>query len=135
MLTRRALLLSFPLLPLMAAPAFSRTEINPPRREVEFIALSPFTVNLPVPPTARRRDFVIIAVTLETQPDVASHIREQMPRVQDAVLRRLIDMSARGLLRPNATDPLVVKDSIFDVVSRFQRQGVRDVLITQILHS
>lgn len=118
--------LAVPLAPAVAAEAA-------PKKETEFFALGDFTVNLPA--TNRRMSYVVISVTLETGAQHLQEFRDLSPRLKQAVLRRLMVMSERQELRPGRVDPAMLRDSLFDSVSQIQEDGLKDVVITRLIHS
>jgi flagellar basal body-associated protein FliL len=130
---RRTLIAALPLLAaaLPAAAASKSEEGAAPKNE--FLSLGDFTVNLP--PAGRRPGFVVIGVTVEARTDVVNVLKAIAPRVREAVLQRLMDMSSRGQIQPGRTDPLQVKDALSATLTKLQPEGIRDVLITRILHS
>ena len=133
---RRALLAGLPLAALL--PAAVRANSTPPaagKAEPEFLPLGEFTVNLPSDASRRRASYVVVAVTIEAEPAAAAALKAISPRVHEAVLTRLMEMSAREQMQPGRTDPLALKDALLVVITKLQHDGVRDVLITKILHS
>jgi flagellar basal body-associated protein FliL len=115
----------------LPAPAFAAEGGAP--KTAEFVPLGDFTVNVPVP--SRRREYLVLSVTLEAPAGHADGLKDIAPRLQDAVLRQLIAMSEQGALRPDQTDPLAIKDALFETINKVQPDGVKDVLITRILFS
>ncbi len=108
-------------------------EVPAKPKEAEYVQLGDFTVN--VPASRNRREYVVMTVTLEAAPGTADKLKDISPRVQDAVLRRLMAMSEEGALKPNQTDPLTIKDALFDTISKLKPDCVKEVLITRLLYS
>ena len=103
------------------------------KKEFEYVALGDFTINLPH--TGRRMSYVVVSVTLETEAGHSQPFKDLQPRLKQAVLRRLISMSERQELRPGRTDPAQLRDNLFDSLAQVQEAGLRDVVITRLLHS
>jgi flagellar basal body-associated protein FliL len=120
-----------PLPMLMATPGQAAEET--PKKEFEYIPLGDFTINLPV--AGRRMSYVVVSVTLETDAAHSQPFKDLQPRLKQAVLRRLISMSERQELRPGHTDPSQLRDNLFDSLAQVQEAGLRDVVITRLLHS
>lgn len=104
-----------------------------PPREFEFLPLGDFTVNLPV--ASRRMAYVVVSITLETRAEQAASFKALSPRLKQAVLERLIAMSERQELRPGQTDPALLRDNLFDSLARIREEGLKDVVITRLIHS
>jgi flagellar basal body-associated protein FliL len=104
-----------------------------PKKETEFFALGDFTVNLPS--ANRRMSYVVVSVTLEAETPRLQEFRDLSPRLKQAVLRRLMAMSERQELRPGRVDPALLRDSLFDSLSQVQEAGLKDVVITRLIHS
>jgi flagellar basal body-associated protein FliL len=104
-----------------------------PKKEFEFVALGDFTINLPS--AGRRMSYIVVSVTLETEAEQTQQFKDLQPRLKQAVLQRLMAMSERQELRPGRTDPSLLRDSLFDSLARIQEAGLRDVVITRLLHS
>jgi flagellar basal body-associated protein FliL len=104
-----------------------------PKKEFEFMALGDFTVNLPA--SSRRMAYVVVSVTLEMKTENMQGFKDVSPLLQQAVLRRLMTMSERNELRPGQTDPGLLRDSLYDSLSRVREDGLRDVVITRLIHS
>lgn len=103
------------------------------RKEFEFVTLGDFTVNLPA--VSRRMSYVVVSVTLETDAAQTQNFRDLSPRLKQAVLQRLMAMSERQELRPGHTDPVLLRDRLFDSLARVQEEGLKDVVITRLIHS
>ncbi|MBO1076126.1 flagellar basal body-associated FliL family protein [Roseomonas marmotae] len=103
------------------------------KKEYEFLALGDFTVNLPA--AGRRMSYVVVSVTLETRSAETQGFRDVSPRLRQAVLRKLMAMSERNQLRPGQTDPALLRDSLYDSLAQVREDGLRDVVITRLLHS
>ncbi|MDB5369752.1 MAG: Flagellar protein FliL [Roseomonas sp.] len=104
-----------------------------PKKEFEFLALGDFTVNLPV--SSRRMNYVVVSVTLETKSEETQGFKDLSPLLRQAVLRRLMAMSERNELRPGQTDPGILRDSLYDSLAKVREEGLRDVVITRLIHS
>ncbi len=115
------------------APAAYAAESTAPKKETEFFPLGDFTVNLPS--ANRRMAYVVVSVTLETEAPRLQAFRDLSPRLKQAVLRRLMAMSERQELRPGRVDPAMLRDSLFDSLSQIQEDGLKDVVITRLIHS
>ncbi|MFC3126121.1 flagellar basal body-associated protein FliL [Pseudoroseomonas globiformis] len=122
---------------LVAAPVAAMTPARAaepaPKKEFEYVALGDFTVNLPN--SGRRMSYIVVSITLETETNQSQSFRDLQPRLKQAVLQRLMAMSERQELRPGRTDPSLLRDSLFDSLARIQEAGLRDVVITRLLHS
>ena len=114
------------------APAAWAAEAAP-KKETEFFPLGDFTVNLPS--ANRRMAYVVVSVTLETEAPRLQAFRDLSPRLKQAVLRRLMAMSERQELRPGRVDPALLRDSLFDSLAQIQEEGLKDVVITRLIHS
>lgn len=117
------------------APLAARAGEAPagPPKVADFVPLGDFTIN--VPDSGHRRAYLVLSITVEAATGTGDGLQDIAPRIQDAVLRRLMTMSEQGVLRPNQTDPLAIKDALFEVISKLHPDGVKDVLITRILFS
>ncbi len=114
-----------PVLPVQAAEAA--------KKEFDFFPLGDFTVNLPS--TGRRMAYVVVSVTLETQSDQTQGFKDVSPLLRQAVLRKLMAMSERNQLRQGQTDPGLLRDNLYDSLAQIREEGLRDVVITRLLHS
>jgi hypothetical protein len=103
------------------------------KKEYDFLALGDFTVNLPA--AGRRMSYVVVSVTLETRSEEMQGFKDVSPLLRQAVLRKLMFMSGRNELRPGQTDPALLRDSLYDSLARVREEGLRDVVITRLLHS
>lgn len=103
------------------------------KKEFDFVPLGDFTVNLPS--AGRRMAYVVISVTLETQSEQTQGFKDVSPLLRQAVLRKLMAMSERNQLRPGQTDPSLLRDSLYDSLAQVREEGLRDVVITRLLHS
>ncbi|CAH2605450.1 Flagellar protein FliL (plasmid) [Rhodovastum atsumiense] len=118
---------------LLAAPvAHASSETADPNKK-EYLAIGDFTINLPL--QGKRSGYVVIGITVEARSAAVAALKAAAPRVREAVLQRLMDMSSRGEIRPGQTDPLTLKDAMVALITRLQPEGVIDVLITRILFS
>jgi flagellar basal body-associated protein FliL len=97
-----------------------------------FLSLGEFTVNLR--DNSSHFDFVVINVTLELSPDVASRLKEITPRLKEEVMLHLMEMADRGELQPGHADPLIVKTQLADTLEKTAPEGIQDVLITRLLY-
>jgi hypothetical protein len=130
LLSRRALLGGFAGALLLAGPVLA-AEVA--KKEFDFLVLGDFTVNLPA--AGRRMSYVVVSVTLETRSDEMQGFKDVSPLLRQAVLRKLMAMSERNELRPGQTDPALLRDSLYDSLARVREEGLRDVVITRLLHS
>lgn len=121
-----------PAVALLAASAARATEPAPAK--TEFVPLADFTIDLPPEPGRHRPGYVIVGLTIEALPAAAAALKAIVPRIREAVLTRLLDLSAHGEMQSGRTDPLAIKDALLLTVQRLQPDGVRDVLITRIFH-
>jgi flagellar basal body-associated protein FliL len=103
------------------------------KKEFEFLALGDFTVNLPS--AGRRMSYVVVSVTLETRSELLQGFKDVSPLLRQAVLRRLMAMSERNELRPGATDPGMLRDRLYDSLAQVREDGLKDVVITRLIHS
>lgn len=103
------------------------------KKEYEFLALGDFTVNLPS--SGRRMSYVVVSVTLETRSAEMQGFKDVSPLLRQAVLRKLMSMSERHELRAGQTDPALLRDSLYDSLAQVREEGLRDVVITRLLHS
>jgi flagellar basal body-associated protein FliL len=97
-----------------------------------FLPLGEFTVNLH--DKDAQFGFIVVGVTLEVVPESANALRDVMPRMKEALIRRLMAMADRGTLAPGETDPVVLKASLADALQKINPDGIRDVLITRLLY-
>jgi flagellar basal body-associated protein FliL len=97
-----------------------------------FLSLGEFTVNLHDKNT--QFGFVVVGVTLDVAPDSANTLRDIMPRLKEALTRRLIVLADRGALAPGATDTEILKVSLAEALQKLNADGIRDVLITRLLY-
>lgn len=117
----------------MLAPVAGARAAEAAKKEFEFVPLGDFTVNLPS--SGRRMAYVVVSVTLETRSEETQGFKEVSPLLRQAVLRRLMAMSERNQLRPGQTDPSLLRDSLYDSLAQIREEGLRDVVITRLLHS
>jgi flagellar basal body-associated protein FliL len=128
-LSRRALLTG--LTAVLPLPAFANeAPAGPPKPN--FLPLGEFTINLHSEEI--RFDFVVVSVTLEVAPEAANTLRDVMPRLKEAVMRRLMAMADQGALMPGHVDTLILKTMLTDTLHKINPDAVRDVLITRILY-
>jgi flagellar basal body-associated protein FliL len=116
---------------LAVQPAAAGEEPAGPPKPV-FLPLGEFTVNLH--DKDAQFGFVVVGVTLEVVPESANALKDVMPRVKEALIRRLMAMADRGALAPGETDPVVLKASLADALQKINPDGIRDVLITRLLY-
>jgi len=128
--SRRALLGGLAGAMMLAAPALAAEAA---KKEYEFLALGDFTVNLPA--AGRRMSYVVVSVTLETRSAEMQGFKDVSPLLRQAVLRKLMSMSERNELRAGQTDPALLRDSLYDSLAQVREEGLRDVVITRLLHS
>jgi len=129
---RRALLLGGAVGLLAAVPALAagKPEAGPPKPV--FVALGEFTINLHG--QSEQFSFIVISVTLEVAPTAAAPIKDIMPRMKEAVMRRLMVLADRGALVPGQTDPVMLKTTLAETLGRVRQDGITDVLITRLLY-
>ena len=96
-----------------------------------FVALGEFTVNLP--PGNDTLTYLVIDVTVEAMPDAAAALSEIMPRLKEAVVRRLMAMAAHGDLQPQRIDLAVIEKSLLEGIGKVRPNSLRDVLVTRLL--
>lgn len=128
--SRRALLGGFAGALSLAGPV---TAAEATKKEYDFLALGDFTVNLPT--AGRRMSYVVVSVTLETRSAEMQGFKDVSPLLRQAVLRKLMSMSERNELRPGQTDPALLRDNLYDSLAQVREEGLRDVVITRLLHS
>jgi flagellar basal body-associated protein FliL len=125
-------LLVFPrLVPALISGSASAEEAATPKVRPAYIALGEFTVNLPT-----RNDqlsYAVISITVEAIPAAAADLRAIEPRLKELVMRRLMAMADRGVLQPNHTDLLAVKDALMSSLAELEPNSVKDVLIVRLL--
>jgi flagellar basal body-associated protein FliL len=97
-----------------------------------FVSLGEFTVNLH--DKNAQFSFVVVGVTLDVLPEAATMLKDIMPRLKEALTRRLIALAARGALAPGETDTEILKASLTDALQKIKADGIRDVLITRLLY-
>lgn len=98
-----------------------------------YVPMGDIAVNLP-----RGDDdpaFLVVTVVIETTPDGAAAVKANALRIREAILFRLMTMAQRHQLETNTLDPIVLKDALFQAVTRVQRDGVRDVLVQRVVRS
>ncbi len=104
-----------------------------PSSKPAYIALGDFTVNLPGGEDAAS-SYVVVGVTVDAAPQAANELRDMMPRLKEAIIRRLMKLADRGVLQPGRTDPLMLKTSLLDCLAPLRPDGVREVLIVRLLY-
>ncbi|MDO9713024.1 flagellar basal body-associated FliL family protein [Paracraurococcus lichenis] len=128
---RHALQGALAVLPALAVSA--RAAEGPPKREFEFLSLGDFTVNLPS--TERRMRYVVVSITIETKGEKTQAFRELTPRLRQAALQRLLQMAQSRMLQPGQTDTALLREGLFEGIATVQEEGLKDVVITRLLHS
>lgn len=128
--SRRALLGALAGAMMLATPGLAAEAA---KKEYDFLALGDFTVNLPA--AGRRMSYVVVSVTLETRSAEMQGFKDVSPLLRQAVLRKLMSMSERNELRAGQTDPALLRDSLYDSLAQVREEGLRDVVITRLLHS
>jgi flagellar basal body-associated protein FliL len=133
--SRRQLLLfcAISVLPIgqYAGPASAEEETPGPPKPV-FVVLGEFTVNLH--DKDAQFGFIVVGVTLEVAPEMANAIKDVVPRLKEALTRRLMALADHGSLTPGETDPVILKASLADALQKINPDGIRDVLITRLLY-
>jgi flagellar basal body-associated protein FliL len=97
-----------------------------------FLPLGDFTVNLHDP--NEQYGFVVVGVTIEVTPEAANTLKDIMPRLKDAMTRRLMALAGRGALTPGEADPEALKASLSEALQKVDPDGIKDVLITRLLY-
>ncbi|MBK1659944.1 flagellar basal body-associated FliL family protein [Paracraurococcus ruber] len=128
---RQALLGALAALPALATGA--RAAEAPPKREFEFLPLGDFTINLPS--SDRRMRYVVVSITLETKGEAAAAFRDLTPRLRQAALQRLLQMAQNRMLQPGQTDTALLRESLLEGIAKVHEDGLKDVVITRLLHS
>jgi flagellar basal body-associated protein FliL len=127
-MSRRCLLAGLAGLP--AAALADETPAGPPKPS--FLPLGEFTVNLHGEDA--QYQFIVVSVTLEVVPAAAAMLKDIMPRLKEAVMRRLMAMADQGTLQPGHADPLMLKTMLSDTLRKANPDSIRDVLITRLLY-
>lgn len=130
-LSRRHVLATLPFMSCASTrPAWAA---EPPDPKPSYVSLGEFTVNLP---QQNRRDlsYAVVDITLDAAPGAASHLRDLLPLLKEAVLRRLLSLAGEGELKPDETDPVALKKVLLQSIDRLEPNRVRDVLITRLLY-
>lgn len=78
--------------------------------------------------------YAIISITIDAVPTAASDLRAVEPRIKETVMRRLMAMADSGVLQPEHTDLVAVKEALVNVISKILPNSVRDVLIVRLLY-
>jgi flagellar basal body-associated protein FliL len=115
---------------LYAIPAAASEAPAGPPKPV-FLALGEFTVNLH--DKNAQFGFVVVGVTVEVVPESANSLKDVMPRLKEALTRRLMALADHGSLTPGEVDPVILKTSLADALAKVNPDGIRDVLITRLL--
>jgi flagellar basal body-associated protein FliL len=97
-----------------------------------YISLGEFTINLPMKDGMMA--YAIIGITIDAAPAAASDLRAVEPRLKEEVMRRLMAMADSGVLQPDHTDLVAVKQALISSISKLQPGSVRDVLIVRLLY-
>jgi flagellar basal body-associated protein FliL len=119
------------LLPPMAAPMEARAE-EPAPAKPQYLQLGDFTINLPI--KNDQLSYAVISITVEANQGGLSDLKAIEPRLKELVMRRLMAMADRGVLQPNHTDVIAVKDALMTSLSELQPKNVKDVLIVRLLY-
>lgn len=131
---RRSLLAVLAATPFASAPVTSawaeEAPAGPPKPS--FLPLGEFTVNLHGEDA--QYQFIVVSVTLEVVPADAAMLKDIMPRLKEAVMRRLMAMADQGSLQPGHADPLMLKTMLSDTLEKANPDSIRDVLITRLLY-
>jgi len=115
---------------LASGPRPARAEDDSPRPA--YIALGEFTINLPM--KDGMMSYAIISITIDAVPTAASDLRAVEPRIKETVMRRLMAMADSGVLQPQHTDLVAVKEALASSISQILPNSVRDVLIVRLLY-
>lgn len=130
-IARRRLLAVLASLPTVSAAAWAEeAPAGPPKPS--FLPLGEFTVNLHGEDV--QYQFIVVSVTLEVVPAAAALLKDIMPRLKEAVMRRLMAMADQGSLQPGHADPLMLKTVLSDALQKANPDSIRDVLITRLLY-
>jgi len=103
---------------------------GPPKQS--FLPLGDFTVNLH--DKTGQYGFIVIGVTLDVAPQSAALLKDVMPRLKEALTRRLMALADRGALMPGETDPIILKASLADALKKINPDGINEVLITRLIY-
>jgi flagellar basal body-associated protein FliL len=117
---------------LNTTPALAEEEAHAGPPKPAFLQLGDFTVNLHDP--NEQYGFVVVGVTIEVTPEAANGLKDIMPRLKEALTRRLMALAGRGALTPGEADPEALKASLSDALSKVNPDGIKDVLITRLLY-
>jgi len=117
-------------MPLPGPDAAYAAEEQPARPA--YISLGEFTINLPV--KDGMMSYAIIGITIDAVPSAASDLRALEPRLKEIVMRRLMAMADSGVLQPDHTDLVAVKQALVSSIAKLQPDSVRDVLIVRLLY-
>jgi flagellar basal body-associated protein FliL len=115
----------------LAGPAAAYAEEPQPARPA-YVSLGEFTINLPV--RDGMMSYAIIGITIDAVPAAASDLRAMEPRLKEIVMQRLMAMADSGVLQPDHTDLIAVKQALVSSISKLQPDSVRDVLIVRLLY-
>jgi len=115
-----------------AAPAAAEGEAPSGPPKPVFLPMGEFTVNLR--DATAQFGFIVVGVTLEVAPEAASGLKDIMPRLKEALTRRLMALADRGALAPGETDPEMLKASLADALQKINPDSIKDVLITRLLY-
>jgi hypothetical protein len=114
----------------LAGPGAAYAEEQPVRPA--YVSLGEFTINLPV--KDGMMSYAIIGITIDAVPAAASDLRALEPRLKEIVMQRLMAMADSGVLQPDHTDLVAVKQALVSSISKLQPDSVRDVLIVRLLY-
>jgi hypothetical protein len=115
----------------LPGPGAAYAAEEPPARPA-YISLGEFTINLPV--RDGMMSYAIIGITIDAVPSAASDLRALEPRLKELVMRRLMAMAESGVLQPDHTDLVAVKQALVGSITKLQPDSVRDVLIVRLLY-
>jgi flagellar basal body-associated protein FliL len=114
----------------LTGPGAAYAEEQPVRPA--YVSLGEFTINLPV--KDGMMSYAIIGITIDAVPAAASDLRAVEPRLKEIVMQRLMAMADSGVLQPDHTDLVAVKQALVSSISKLQPDSVRDVLIVRLLY-
>ncbi len=130
-LSRRSALLGAGMAVCLGVPALASEQPAGPPKPV-FVPLGEFTINLGG--RSEQFGFVVVSVTVQVVPEAAGGFRDIMPRIKEAVMRRLMVLAERGALLPGQTDPLILKEVLAETLQKVKPDSVQEVLITRLMY-
>jgi flagellar basal body-associated protein FliL len=95
----------------------------------QFVELGDFTVNV------GKHTYLVLTLNLEILPDHKNAVEALMSRIKDAVVFKLFGLRDSGALKAESIEPTVIKDAIFDAISKVVPDAVKEVLVTRLLTS